>query len=108
MIRDTPKPAKESPVAEEVHTEPILSKANVVPEPLPEKEFMSGASKDGFVKPPKCVGAGVFDECSRMCFPSTFQAHCAEVHSEEEVKLVLQYLHTNNKIQRLVSLLDRI
>ena len=69
MIRDTPKPAKESPVAEVVHTEPILSKANVVPEPLPEKEFMSGASKDGFVKPPKCVGAGVFDECSRMCSP---------------------------------------
>ncbi|KAK8800078.1 hypothetical protein WA588_002894, partial [Blastocystis sp. NMH] len=95
---DTPKPAKESPVAEEVHTEPILSKANVVPEPLPEKEFMSGASKDGFVKPPKCPD--VFSDEPFTDRKSTFQAHCAEVHSEEEVKLVLQYLHTNNKIQR--------
>ena len=35
--------------------EGIKSNANVIPVPLPEKEFMGGVKSDEFVKPVKCV-----------------------------------------------------
>lgn len=104
--------------ASEVSPEPRLSpRANSVskskapshPDPLPVKEFSSGASEHGFVRPPNCVPCilfcsykqpEVFSDEAFTDRKSTFQAHCAEIHSEQDAKLVLEYLYSNNKIQR--------